>query len=76
MHSIVDRVTNRIFERSKTLRAGYLARMANAREQGTARTRLSCGNLAHGFAAMGTDKAALKARVKPNIGIEIGRAHV
>ena len=69
MHSTVDRVTNRIIERSNTLRADYLARMAAAREQGTARTRLSCGNLAHGFAAMGADKPVLKARVQPNIGI-------
>jgi phosphogluconate dehydratase len=69
MHSTVERVTERIIERSKTLRADYLTRMKAAREQGTARTRLSCGNLAHAFAAMGADKATLKARLAPNIGI-------
>jgi phosphogluconate dehydratase len=69
LHPNLDRVTNRIIERSRTLRADYLARMAAAKEKRTARARLSCGNLAHGFAAMQEDKPALKARERVNIGI-------
>ncbi len=66
---VVERVTTRIAERSRVLRAAYLARIDAAREQGAARARLSCGNLAHGFAAAGDDKAPLRAQRAPNIGI-------
>jgi phosphogluconate dehydratase len=66
---VVERVTTRIRQRSSALRASYLARIDAAREQTTARARLSCGNLAHGFAASGDDKAPLRAQRAPNIGI-------
>jgi len=61
-------VTERIRERSRETRTAYLERM---REQarGPARTRLSCTNLAHGFAAAGPDKESLKALRWPNLGI-------
>jgi phosphogluconate dehydratase len=61
-------VTERIRERSRETRAAYLEHM---REQarGPARTRLSCTNLAHGFAAAGPDKESLKALRWPNLGI-------
>ncbi len=61
-------VTERIRERSRATRTDYLERM---REQarGPARTRLSCTNLAHGFAAAGPDKESLKALRWPNLGI-------
>ena len=69
LHPVVERVTARIAERSKRLRGDYLARMDAARETGPARRDLGCGNLAHGFAAAGTDKQALRSGAGGNIGI-------
>jgi len=69
LHPVVERVTERIRERSAPTRTAYLGRIDAARAKGTARARLSCGNLAHGFAASGDDKDALKLQVKPNLGI-------
>ena len=69
LHPSVERVTARIAERSRRSREDYLARMDAARERGTARARLSCGNLAHGFAASGGDKPLLRAARSANIGI-------
>ncbi|MEZ5871711.1 MAG: phosphogluconate dehydratase [Nitratireductor sp.] len=66
----INAVTARLIERSKPGREAYLARMAAAAGKGPHRTMLSCGNLAHGFAACGlSDKAALAGDVVPNIGI-------
>ncbi len=69
LHPVVERVTARIRERSAPARASYLARIDAAREAGTARARLSCGNLAHGFAASGADKDLLRGQRAPNLGI-------
>ena len=44
-------VTERIVRRSAPRRAAYLDRIHRAREAGPNRSRLACGNLAHGFAA-------------------------
>src|SRR3546814_1570406 len=47
-----------------------LDRLRRAAEAGPRRTTLSCGNLAHGFAACGlSDKQALKGAVVPNLAI-------
>lgn len=63
-------VTERIVKRSQDSRSRYLDRIAKAAEQGPQRSRLSCGNLAHGFAACGvSDKQALSGDVVPNLGI-------
>src|SRR4051794_40787721 len=62
-------VTDRIIERSKPTRRRYLALMAEQKERGINRPRLSCGNFAHGFAASGEDKAAISTLAGPNIGI-------
>src|SRR5258705_13843447 len=43
--------------------------MAEQKERGINRPRLSCGNFAHGFAASGEDKAAISHMAGPNIGI-------
>jgi phosphogluconate dehydratase len=72
LHPTVERVTARIAERSQQLRSGYLERMQAAREQGPARRELSCGNLAHGFAAAGDDKPMLRSGRGGNIGIVTG----
>ncbi|MGC1470166.1 MAG: phosphogluconate dehydratase, partial [Sphingorhabdus sp.] len=59
----------RIIERSKPGRTAYLDLIARAREAGVNRTALSCGNLAHGFAASGDDKTAIRGGKAMNIGI-------
>ncbi len=69
LNSTIDRVTDRIRERSAQTRGDYLTRLAAAAAQGPARAHLSCGNQAHAYAAMGADKDALAAGRVPNIGI-------
>ena len=69
LHPVVERVTARIAERSATTRAAYLARIDAARPDGPARRDLGCGNLAHGFAASGADKPALRGGHAGHIGI-------
>ncbi len=63
-------VTRDIDERSRATRELYLERMAQARGNGPRRNRLSCGNLAHGFAGCGpVDKQRLRDGIVPNLGI-------
>ena len=62
-------VTDRVIARSKRGRAAYLDLVARERHTGVDRPNLSCGNLAHGFAAAGDDKAVIRAGAKINIGI-------
>ncbi len=66
----VQDVTDRIAARSVGTRRDYLDRIDRAREQGLYRAALSCGNLAHGFAACSpSDKAKLAGSKSLNIGI-------
>ncbi len=69
LHPTVAQVTARIAKRSQTFRTDYLKRMDAARPNGASRARLSCGNLAHGFAASGVDKPVLRGARGANIGI-------
>lgn len=70
MHPVIQQVTDRIIARSAKSRAIYLDRLEQARRKGPHRAALSCGNLAHGFAACGaSDKADLRSLTKANIGI-------
>ena len=75
-------ITERIIARSRDSRAAYLDKVARMRSNGPARKRLSCGNLAHGFAACGdSDKQALAEGDAPNLGVvsaynEMLSAHV
>jgi phosphogluconate dehydratase len=70
MNTLIQEVTERIIERSQQTRKNYLAKIDSARLQGPHRGVLSCGNLAHGFAACGTeDKADLRSMTKANIAI-------
>ncbi|SFR95297.1 6-phosphogluconate dehydratase [Dyella sp. OK004] len=70
LHPVIAEVTERLRERSRDTRAAYLQRIDAAGGAGTHRERLSCGNLAHGFAACGPhDKAALREGHTPNLGI-------
>src|SRR5687768_851170 len=67
--SIQD-VTDRVAARSAATRRDYLSRIAAARESGVHRATLSCGNLAHGFAACSpSDKAKLAGTRSLNLGI-------
>ncbi|HQS11793.1 MAG: phosphogluconate dehydratase [Sphingomonadales bacterium 35-56-22] len=69
MHPTVEAVTARIIERSKPGRQAYLDLIAKQRDAGVNRPTLSCGNLAHGFAASGEDKPAIRGGKAMNIGI-------
>ena len=59
LNPTIAAVTDRIAERSNPTRRRYLELMAEQKERGINRPRLSCGNFAHGFAAAGEDKAAI-----------------
>jgi len=70
IHPVLAEVTQRIVERSHASRAAYLAKIEAARGKGAKRHHLSCGNLAHGFAACGEqDKNALRNGHAANIAI-------
>ena len=69
LNALVAAVTTRIIERSAVSRRRYLDFIAREAEAGTARGSLSCGNLAHGFAAAGDDKPAIRKGGAMNIGI-------
>jgi len=69
LHPTIEAVTGRIARRSRESRAAYLDRIDAARDRGPARGTISCGNLAHGFAASGEDKTVLRGLRRPNIGI-------
>lgn len=70
MHPTVDAVTKRIIERSRATRQDYLDRMEVLKAQSPQRSTLSCGNLAHGFAACNqSDKDTLKFMNKANVAI-------
>lgn len=61
MNSQIQAITDRIIKRSKDTRAAYLAKIDDAKAKTVHRASLSCGNLAHGFAACGKeDKLKLK----------------
>jgi phosphogluconate dehydratase len=69
-HSSIEAITARIVERSKPHREAYLERVRAAASRGPHRAVLSCGNLAHGFAACSPrDKSDLAGDVVPNLGI-------
>ncbi|MGV8960394.1 MAG: phosphogluconate dehydratase [Stenotrophomonas sp.] len=70
LHPKIQAITERIRQRSAASRAAYLGGVEAALRQGPFRSRLSCGNLAHAFAASGpTDKARLRGDVSANLGI-------
>ena len=70
MNTTLESVTDRIRERSKDERAAYLARIDQAKRDGRYRSALSCGNLAHGFAACGGEaKAGLRSKAASNVAI-------
>ena len=70
LHPVLAEVTQRIVERSHATRTAYLEKINRARGSGAKRHHLSCGNLAHGFAAScEQDKDALRNGHAANIAI-------
>ncbi|WP_299495997.1 phosphogluconate dehydratase [uncultured Shewanella sp.] len=70
MQAVIEAVTQRIIKRSEVSRAQYLSALEDAKIKGVHRSALSCGNLAHGFAACNPDdKSSIKQLNKANIGI-------
>ncbi len=70
MNSQIAEVTQRIIERSQATRKAYLDKIEQARREGPLRGELSCGNLAHGFAACGAaEKSDLRSMTKANVAI-------
>jgi phosphogluconate dehydratase len=70
LHPVVAEVTERLRERSRETRAAYLQRIDAIDRHGPQREHLSCGNLAHGFAACGNaDKDALRNGHRANLAI-------
>ncbi|MCA3041267.1 MAG: dihydroxy-acid dehydratase, partial [Rhodocyclaceae bacterium] len=69
-HPTVARITDDICQRSRSFRARYLAHVAAAKHADPARSRISCTNLAHAFAAEApNDKLVLREIRAPNIAI-------
>ncbi len=70
LHSRLGEVTERIARRSQSARGQYLERIHVAAETRVRRGKLSCSNLAHGFAAcVASDKAMLAGDMALNVGI-------
>jgi phosphogluconate dehydratase len=70
MHQTIKDITDKITERSSTSRQQYVLQMQKAEESTVSRSRLSCGNLAHAFAACSKmEKDELSADIQPNIAI-------
>ncbi len=70
MNPGIVEITERIRARSRDSRAAYLDSIVARSGPHARRTRLSCGNLAHGFAAADVEeKSRLASGARPNLGI-------
>ena len=70
MHAVLEKVTEEVTQRSQKSRGEYLDRVDAAIEAGPYRSKLACGNLAHGFAACNSqDKDDLANSQKANVAI-------
>ena len=69
-NSVIEQVTASLKQRSKPGRKQYLDRMQRTMDENPPKMRLSCGNLAHGYAACGeTDKQTIRLMQSANLGI-------
>ena len=59
MHPVVEQVTDSLRRRSQNGRQAYLDSCARTREEQPPRKRLSCGNIAHGYAACSDEEKSL-----------------
>jgi phosphogluconate dehydratase len=70
LHPVLDRVTDRIRERSAPARSAYLQRVDQAASRDRGADRLGCANVAHAFAGLPpNDKLRVVAERAPNIAI-------
>ena len=70
LHSTIERVTDRIRERSGDSRAAYLGLIDQMTQRKPGAERMGCANVAHAFAGMpANDKFKVVAERTPNIGI-------
>ncbi|WP_419180085.1 phosphogluconate dehydratase [Erythrobacter oryzae] len=69
MNDVLHKVTQRVIERSKPTRSAYLDLIRREGDNMGERNAVSCSNLAHAYAGMEEDKAALVAGRGANIGI-------
>jgi len=70
MHTVVEQVTNDLRQRSQSSRQAYLERCLRTRDDLPPKKRLSCGNIAHGYAACSDeDKQRIGGMKAANIGI-------
>ncbi|MGQ9425942.1 phosphogluconate dehydratase [Gilvimarinus sp. F26214L] len=70
INSILEEVTAEIRHRSQATRRDYLQRMQRSRDEDPPRRVLSCGNLAHGYAACGEqDKQTIRMMQSVHLGI-------
>ncbi len=71
INSKIEEITNRITERSVDSRSAYLEITKKNFDSSIIRNKLSCGNLAHGFASCGPgDKKSIAEGREPNIGLQ------
>ncbi|EXF46093.1 phosphogluconate dehydratase [Pseudomonas sp. BAY1663] len=70
MHPRILEVTERLIERSRATRTGYLAMIDAAASDGPQRGKLQCANFAHGVASCGgSDKQRLRLMDSANVAI-------
>ncbi|WP_086733855.1 phosphogluconate dehydratase [Erythrobacter colymbi] len=69
MNDTLHKVTQRVIENSRTSRSAYLDLIRREGDNMGERNAVSCSNLAHAYAGMEEDKAALVAGRGANIGI-------
>lgn len=69
LNPTVERVTQRIIEKSKDSRQAYLELIKREADNQPERGQVSCSNLAHAFAGALEDQEALKTNAGPNIGV-------
>ncbi|TXH98444.1 MAG: phosphogluconate dehydratase [Pseudomonas sp.] len=70
MHPVLQRVTERIRERSAVSRRAYLDMLAASRKPGRYRQGMGCANAAHAWAALpASDKLTLAQERQPHLGI-------
>ena len=70
MHPVIEKVTQEVIERSHESRSAYLKYIDGLAKEGPNRSKLACGNLAHGFAACSAaEKVDLTGEIKANIAI-------
>jgi phosphogluconate dehydratase len=66
----LDEITTELIARSQSSRQAYLSRIKASRDQDPPRQSLSCGNLAHAYAACSSeDKQTIRLMQSANIGI-------